>query len=166
MSEVGRQLRQAREAQGLSLHQVAEHTKLRADHLDALERGEFSVFPAPVYVRGTVRTYCHLLHLDAAGFVARLDEELAGREGAGEGSLTGRPRTPLDAVTYQLSRINWRLAGPALGGLALLLLLGLGLRWWSRQPAEDPLRGLGPGRYQGARPTGELLPLQTNLPPK
>ncbi|HMO63993.1 MAG TPA: helix-turn-helix domain-containing protein, partial [Verrucomicrobiota bacterium] len=125
MSEVGEQLRRAREAQGLSLAQVADHTKLRADHLDALERGDFGVFPAPVYVRGTVRTYARLLHLDLAPLLARLDEELSRNPDHAEAlALAGRRRTPLDALTYQLSKIDWRLAA-WIGGGALVLLLGV-----------------------------------------
>ena len=167
MSEVGEQLRRAREAQGLSLAQVADHTKLRADHLDALERGDFGVFPAPVYVRGTVRTYARLLHLDLAPLLARLDEELSRNPDHAEAlALAGRRRTPLDALTYQLSKIDWRLAA-WIGGGALVLLLGVaGIRWWQGRAVEDPLRRLGPGLYEGARPTGELLPVPTNLPPR
>lgn len=167
MSEVGEQLRRSRQAQGMSLAQVADHTKLRADHLEALERGDFSVFPAPVYVRGTVRTYAQMLHLDLAPLLARLDEELArSPEHANAVGLAGRRRTPLDALTYQLSKIDWRLAA-WLGGGALVLLLGVaGVRWWQGRAMEDPLRRLGPGLYEGARPAGERLPILTNLPPR
>lgn len=167
MSEVGEQLRRAREAQGLSLAQVAEHTKLRADHLGALERGDFGVFPAPVYVRGTVRTYGRLLHLDLDPLIARLDEELARSPDHAEAiALTGRRRTPLDWLTFQLSKIDWRVAAWVGGGALALLMTVAGVRWWQNRAADDPLKNLGPGLYEGAPPAGELLPVPTNLPPR
>ena len=56
MSTVAEQLRQAREAQKLTIQELAEITKIRSDHIRALEEGNFNVFPAPVYIRGFVRT--------------------------------------------------------------------------------------------------------------
>jgi cytoskeletal protein RodZ len=43
MSTVAEQLRQAREAQNLSVYQVAEITKIRTDHIRALDEGNFDV---------------------------------------------------------------------------------------------------------------------------
>src|SRR5258708_25108064 len=57
MSTVAEQLQLAREAKSLSVHQVAEVTKMRTDHNCALEEGNFNVFSAPVYIKGFVRTY-------------------------------------------------------------------------------------------------------------
>ncbi|MGH7954054.1 MAG: helix-turn-helix domain-containing protein, partial [Limisphaerales bacterium] len=50
MPTVAEQLRAAREVQKLTIHQVAEKTKIRTDHVRALEDGNFSVFSAPVYI--------------------------------------------------------------------------------------------------------------------
>src|SRR5215471_783335 len=60
MASVGEQLRAAREKQGLSLSEVVERTKLRTDHVVALEEGDYDVVAAPVYVRGFVRSYAAL----------------------------------------------------------------------------------------------------------
>ena len=46
MSSVSEQLRQARQAQNLTVEQVAEITKIRSDHLRALEEGNFEIFSA------------------------------------------------------------------------------------------------------------------------
>ncbi len=61
MSTVAEQLRQAREARNLTEQQIVEITKIRTDHLRALEEGNFDVFSAPVYIRGFVRSYATLL---------------------------------------------------------------------------------------------------------
>src|SRR6516165_9015513 len=76
MSAVAKLLREAREAQHLTVEQVAEITKLRTDHIRALEEGNFEVFPAPVYARGVVRTYSGLVKLEVAPVMAALEAEL------------------------------------------------------------------------------------------
>ena len=78
MPSVGQQLRQAREAQKMDLHEIVDITKIRADHLRALEEGNYSVFSAPVYIRGFVRSYATLLKLDTAQILEELGHELAG----------------------------------------------------------------------------------------
>ena len=78
MPTVGEQLRSARETQKLAIHQVADWTKIRSDHLRALEEGNYSVFSAPVYIRGFVRTYATLLKLDSTLILQQLSQELAG----------------------------------------------------------------------------------------
>ncbi len=61
------------ERKKLTILQVAETTKIRTDHLRALEEGNFSVFVAPVYLRGFVRTYATLLKLDVPQIMAALE---------------------------------------------------------------------------------------------
>ena len=41
MVTVSEQLRRARESQKLDIHQVAEITKIKTDHIRALEAGDF-----------------------------------------------------------------------------------------------------------------------------
>src|SRR5207245_1190575 len=69
MATVGEQLRRAREDQSLSVSQIADITKIKGDHIRALEQGDHDAFPAPVYVRGCVRTCATLLKLDAAALL-------------------------------------------------------------------------------------------------
>lgn len=158
MPTVAEQLHQAREAQGLSLRDLAESTKIRSDHLEALEKADYAPFPAPVYIRGSVRTYATFLKLDVPAVLAALDAELAeSPEFSEPPSLTGERRGPLDWLTYQLSRVNWRLAG------VLLLLVGvvsgglIGWQAWNRHLQEDPLSRLGPGLYKPGAADGDVL---------
>ena len=44
MSEVGEQLHAAREALKLTIQQIADATKIRTDHIRALEEGHYEVF--------------------------------------------------------------------------------------------------------------------------
>ncbi|MBL9139874.1 MAG: helix-turn-helix domain-containing protein [Verrucomicrobiales bacterium] len=160
---VAEQLRRAREAQGLTLHDLAEVTKIRADHLEALEKADYDPFPAPVYIRGSVRTYASFLKLDVPAVLSALDSELArSPEHSGPPSLTGQRRGPLDWLTYQLSRINWRLVAVLAVLVAAIAGGSWGWRRWNRQMREDPLSKLGPGIYRAAPTTGDLLPMPTN----
>ena len=52
-------------------------TKIRGDHIRALEEGNYSIFSAPVYIRGFVRTYANLLKLDTKVLLDQLGRELA-----------------------------------------------------------------------------------------
>ena len=76
MSEVGEQLQAAREALKLTIQQVADATKIRTDHIRALEEGHYEVFSAPVYIRGFVRIYATQLKLNMPQIMSALDAEL------------------------------------------------------------------------------------------
>jgi cytoskeletal protein RodZ len=159
MSTVADRLREAREAHGLSIYQVADITKIRTDHIRALEEGRFDAFAAPVYVRGFIRTYARLLRLDLDEISVALDGELRQDPRLVEpSSLEIGSRGVVDFVMLQLSRINWRIAIPV---VVLLFLVGGGLagyRLWTDYRSHDPLANLGPGLYQPA-PGGDVLPL-------
>lgn len=158
MSTVAELLRTAREEQKLNIYQVAEITKIKTDHIRALEAGQYDAFSAPVYIRGFVRTYAKALKLDVGRVSAALDAELARTDKFSEPPpLTDRPRGALDFFMLQLSKLNWRLFGTGLGVALVLLVLFFSLRGCGRR--SDPLKKLGPGLYQPTNTTGELLPL-------
>ena len=159
MPTVAELLRHAREEQKLNIYQVAEITKIKTDHIRALEAGQYDAFSAPVYIRGFVRTYAKALKLDVAQVSSALDAELARTERfSGPPPLDDRPRGTLDYFMLQLSKLNWRIVGTLLGVAVVLLVLFVALRGCGSRKA-DPLRGLGPGLYQSTNATGELLPL-------
>jgi len=168
VSTVAEQLRRAREAQGLTVHQVAEITKIRTDHVRALEEGNYDGFAAPIYIRGFVRAYAGLLKLDVPEVINALDAELGQTDRFHEPPpLTDGASGLLDAVILQLAKVNWRVALPALGAALLLLVAVLGYRAWRTQQAKDPLSDLGPGLYQPQqKPAGDTLPLPPGSPKK
>jgi cytoskeletal protein RodZ len=158
MSTVAEQLRQAREARNLTVQQVVEITKIRTDHLVALEQGNFDVFSAPVYIRGFVRTYSALLKLDVPQVMAALDAELAGNAKLREPpALAKHPRGVLDFLMLQLSQVNWRTGLIGVGVVAALVVAFSAWLAWRR---HDPLKGLKPGLYQSTQSvSGDTLPL-------
>src|SRR5580693_6268513 len=140
MSTVAQQLRLAREEKKLTVYQVAEVTKIRTDHIRALEDGNFNVFSAPVYIRGFVRTYAVLLKLDTPQIMTALDDELGRTEKFREPPpLTEQTGGALNFITLQLSKLNRRTAraiGIVVVALLAIFLIGAFLR--SRKRA-DPL---------------------------
>ena len=155
MPTVGEQLRTARETQKLAIHQVADYTKIRGDHLRALEEGNYSVFSAPVYIRGFVRTYATLLKLDATVILQQLNQELAG-SGQQEPTLAQPAGGILDDAMFQFSKYIRRLILPAVVALVVVVALLVTYFGWLRYKNKDPLEGLGPGLYQ-APPASDTL---------
>ena len=152
MPTVAEQLRQAREERGWTVHQLADMTKIRTDHIRALEEGNFNVFAAPVYIQGFVRTCATLLKLDVPAVMASLEAELGQTKKFREHPrLTGESRGVLDFIMLQFSKINWRVGLPVLI-LAIAIIGGYSI-WRAVQirKSEDPLKDLGPGVYQPKR---------------
>ena len=159
MPTVAELLREAREEQKLNIYQVAEITKIKTDHIRALEAGQYDAFSSSVYIRGFIRTYAKALKLDVAQVSSALDAELARTERfRGPPPLEDRPRGALDFFMLQLSKLNWRFVGTLLGVGIVLLVLFTSLRGCGGRKS-DPLKNLGPGLYQPTNATGELVPL-------
>lgn len=159
MSTVAEQLRLAREANNLTVEQVAEMTKIRTDHVRALEEGNFSVFSAPVYIRGSVKNYAGRLKLDVPAIMAALDAELGRTENYSEPpSLLEDSNKPLDRVTFLLAKLNLKvaMAGAAVLGIVLVIILvNFALKHGRK---SDPLKNLPPARVEPAN-SGNTLPL-------
>ena len=64
METIGQRLRQARERLGLSLEEAERTTRIRSQHLAALERDNFEALPSPVQARGFLKNYADYLALD------------------------------------------------------------------------------------------------------
>ena len=73
--EIGTALREARESMGLTIEAVEEKIKIAPSVIVALEEGNSSRFPHPVYARGFVRSYAMLLGLDAQELCAHFSRE-------------------------------------------------------------------------------------------
>lgn len=72
---VGDRLQQARIAQGLSLEEVAEATRISLSSLRALESMAYDRLPADTFVKGHITLYCDCLGLDAKEMLKRYLQE-------------------------------------------------------------------------------------------
>ena len=163
MSTVAEQLRQAREAKNLTEQQVVEITKIRTDHLRAIEAGNYDVFSAPVYIRGFVRGYAKLLNLAVPQIMAALNAELAQTTKFAEPPpLAEHPHSFVDFLTLQLSKVNWR---KGLIGLGAVIALVAVISVWVAWRHHNPLKGLKPAVYHSAPgASGDTLPLPAPTP--
>lgn len=159
MSTVAEQLRVAREAKKYTVEEVADLTKIRTDHVRALEAGQFNVFSATIYIRGSVKIYGNLLKLDVPLLLTALDMELKGTERFSEPPPLSEPaKKPLDNFLYLLSKVNVKVILIAAAVLILILIFSL-ISWaWRSHKKSDPLANLPPAVYQPAN-SSDTLPL-------
>ena len=155
---VAEQLRAAREAKNLTLAQVAHLTKMRADHILALEEGRFDIFSATIYVRGSVKSLAGIYKVDAAALLAQLDAELNTSEKFSEPPpLVETKTTVVDYFMLLFAKLNWKVGFVGLGLMAGVAVLALILWAWHHHKTTDPLRNLPPAYSSGS--SGNTLPL-------
>ena len=145
------------------MQHVVGITKIRTDHLRALEEGNFDVFSAPVYIRGFVRTYSILLKLDVPQIMAALETELGQTKKFAEPPpFSERQRGAMDFLMLQLSKVDWP---KGLIGIGVIVVLVVFFSAWISWRRYDPLKSLKPGVYQSTQNiSGETLPLPAPAP--
>ncbi|MCL4235700.1 MAG: helix-turn-helix domain-containing protein [Deltaproteobacteria bacterium] len=70
---IGDTLRARRDELDLSLAVVSDKTKIRRGLLDAIEREDYPLLPAPIFTRGFLRSYCQCLDMDPDPIVLAYD---------------------------------------------------------------------------------------------
>ena len=65
MTELGRILKEAREAKGLSLDDLQQITKIQKRYLIGIEEGNYDMMPGKFYVRAFIKQYAEAVGLDA-----------------------------------------------------------------------------------------------------
>jgi hypothetical protein len=129
MGELGNTLSRARRARAITLEDVERDTHVSKRYLAALENEDFSIFPAPVYARGFLRTYSRYLGLNP--------DELIRVFPNGDLTVDITPLPTVSRPPEQLINVNWMVAG-----LVAILLLGAGALLL--RGGDDP-SALGPG---------------------
>ena len=143
----GQQLREAREAQGLGLRDLAQQTRISTAVLEALERGWRDRLPEPAYLRTMLPLLEERLQLTPGSLRAALPAAARGAAAARRESLRQR-FTPGSIEVFT----SWQ--GTMLYGLlGLVLLYGLNL---SQRRLID----------QGLQSTGPLPPLPAPTSPE
>lgn len=142
---VSARLREAREALGLTIADIARLTRITQRHVESLDRGDFTGLPGRPYVIGFVRSYARAVGLDGDSLVAQVRREL---------EFADAPPPPRTVHQYDVddpaktpSRLVTWLA------LALVLcILGAGALFWRHYLVPDAgLPALVPAD-QGAAP--------------
>lgn len=128
----GERLRQAREASGLTLEEIATTTRIPTRHLESLETGDFQRLPAPTYTIGFAKNFAAAVGLDRAEIGDQLRTEMGGSRPVTTTPEVFEPADPARAMPI------WLIVA-AIGALLLFALL---YNWWSNrslQPAEEEL---------------------------
>jgi hypothetical protein len=99
-AEIGPTLRAARTKRGQTIDAVAQQTRISKRFLDALENDRFDEFPAFVYMRGFLKSYCEYLELNFEELWAKVEAKPApasttsSDEAAGAAPVPGSPSAP------------------------------------------------------------------------
>ena len=128
----GDRLREAREARGLELDQIAAETRINKDHLQKIEAGNWSALPSRTYAIGFTRTYARTVGLNEKEMLDQVRAELA----EGDPNAVERPAKfePGDPARVPGRGLAW------FAVLAAVLLLGGIYAFYSSYFAP----GLGP----------------------
>lgn len=76
MKKTGELLRNAREARGLSLHEIALSLKINSKILKSIEEGDPANLPAKTFLRGFVQSYANYLRLNTEEVLKSFSEEM------------------------------------------------------------------------------------------
>ncbi|MEK7131986.1 MAG: helix-turn-helix domain-containing protein [Patescibacteria group bacterium] len=129
---LAKQLRLLRKGRTLALESIANQTKIQLKYLQALESGDYSNLPEPLYTRNYLVSYVQALNGDVAHFLTLYNAEV------GQVDLIAPHRLPRERVRMRLLALRggwWRLL---FGGVALFLVLGY-LGWLIWQVEKRPL---------------------------
>jgi cytoskeleton protein RodZ len=125
---IGERLRQAREAKGLALEDVASQTRIPVRHLQHIEHEEWDALPAITYCVGFVRSYANTVGLDGA----ELGRELRDRLG------TQRTRTPAPEYFQPADPARVLPRSLALIAAVIAVVLIIGYTVWRSSLDDEP----------------------------
>lgn len=175
-TDIGSALKAAREKKGLALDAVARQTRISKRYLEALESDRFEEFPALVYLRGFLKSYCEFLEAPFEPLWSQVEAATAPAPDAGAAPAPAlasaapvkapaaepapaskkdkgaRPESPHDDAAGR------GLGGGAAGAIAFSLVLAGGLAYWllsSRGPATPALAPEPPKALQPLPPSVE-----------
>jgi cytoskeleton protein RodZ len=162
------ELAQARERSGLSLTELSRRTKITADVLRAIERGDMAALPGGLYTRGFLRAFAREVGCNPDDIVRRYREtfketDAAAREMAQLDSGVNVTCAPgqvhvkdIDAMTRRRSRTAW-ISG------TVLVLVGAALHFGSTPSASWRLHR-APAQHAAKAETSSAAPESSSLP--
>ena len=123
---VGQVLREAREAQNITLEDVAMRLRLMHRQVEAMETDDFGSLGQPVFARGFVRNYARLMGLQPEPLLARME---------------GAPAEPTPVAPVEPPMPNSWLTSPwlilFLLGVLVVVAVPISLYWWLNSDAEE-----------------------------
>jgi cytoskeleton protein RodZ len=121
----GERLAEARREKQISVLEIAKELHLDEPKVRALERNDFDVLGAPVFAKGHLKTYAHLVNVNAADVMA--DYYLLTRTTTAPLVLSTRPK-----VRKELT------PGPFIAAIVVIVIAVSAYWWFSRPPQLEP----------------------------
>ena len=142
--DIGAILRNAREAAGYSIADVAQRLRLSRHHIENLEAERFDLFPVSVFLRGYLTSYARLLGIDSDPLLEAYD-----RRGFGPPQLHSQDsaRSPARGSEFTVTVTTL---------VVIAVLIVLSALWWREQWTEEDLLTSPPSAQteRGDRPAG------------
>lgn len=156
MESVGELLKHEREAQGKTVEDVAKATKMSTLIIDGLEADHFSVLPAPVYVKGHLRTYARHLGLSEDAVVDKYLRFTQQQESA--------ELDEWDAVELELHEEKQR-SGRRWVWIAVVVAVVIAamIIWYVSNRSEEPPEALTSAPPLATEPVHETVPGDTMI---
>lgn len=123
---VGQRLREAREAKGMSVEDIAAQTRIPTRHLSSLETSDWEKLPAATYSIGFAKNYAGAVGLDRNEIGERLREEMGGT----------RPAYAHPEIYEAADPARTMPKGLVFGALALLALFVIAFTWLNNRSLE------------------------------
>lgn len=140
MLHVGERLREARLAQGVSLSDIADKTRISLRYLQALEKGDWKQLPGAIFARSFARQYAACIGYDIAALEGELQERFANEDPVQKQAAKQPPaeRIPIrmrpmsELIGAFESRVWQRMPKPFLSFAAVLALCSFVYVGWER----------------------------------
>jgi len=145
---VGKYLQQERERKGLSLEAVSQATRISSRSLEAIESDDFISLPAPIFIRGFLKTYASFIGLEPYKVIALYETQTG---------IIGLPAPKGLQPEKRIPRRIWLLAIPI-----LIVLIGGGVYWLASPRKAPPPPSMAP---PPPSPAPVLETAKTPLPP-
>lgn len=124
---VGQRLREAREAKGMSIEDVAAQTRIPTRHLASLETSDWDKLPAATYSIGFAKNYASAVGLDRNEIGEDLRSEMGGT----------RPVYAHPEIYEAADPARTMPKGLVIGALALLVIVVLALTWLNNRSLDS-----------------------------
>ncbi len=132
-ASVGQRLREAREAKGLSLEDIAAETRVPLRHLESLEAADWERLPAPTYTVGFAKSYASAVGLDRSDIGDQLKFEMGGVASPASTLEHFEPADPARTMP------KWLVVSAIVAiGVAVLLFSWVRSQSLSEEPTEEP----------------------------
>lgn len=168
MDTLGKKLKAARQKRKLTASEAAKGTRIKVQHIEAIENDDFSSIAAPTYAKGFIRIYAEFLGLNPEPLIEEYVSTHAPKPRASlipeEPPTTDQSRRERASIPWsKIPKINWRAWQVPAGikqlwsrlrgirfqvapekirkgfiGLAVLLIIGIGVMAIQRHRSAEP----------------------------